>query len=715
MNLRYGGLRSTRDHFHAPPSLTERAASLLHAILSLSPALHQHGNRMPQRTPRRCGWWKKVHGLEVLITIVWVVVLYWGERKVFQESFDSCRWEDWEKWPQGATPHHLVFVADPQIVDPHTYPGRPWPLSSLTEAYTDQYLRRAYTNIQTELRPSTIMFLGDLFDGGREWGTGAYKSPEKRYQKYGHTFWLQEFERFGRIFFGRAAGAPPGQRIVATLPGNHDLGFATGVQLPVRERFETFFGEGNRVDVVGNHTFVSVDTVSLSAKGRESADERVWRPAMDFLDGVSDRMDRAVERELRRQSGRPLADKWRWPASVMDSAEVPAGVRPPPLVRPEDHNERFPTILLTHVPLYRDRGTPCGPLRERSPPSPPAPGQTAPPAVDPPNALSIAAGYQYQNVLFPDITQTIADKIGPSLQRAFSGDDHDYCDVVHRDLAPPPTTGDGDASTGSGSARGSVREITVKSLSWAMGVRHPGFLLASLWNPVDTRGRPLGSSAGAAAAAESDTVQTRLCLLPDQLAIFIRYALLAGATVVLLALRALVRALRRGRLLAPEGTPRAKNGVEGDGYEDEEDEEDEDDGMGRDAAPPTSASANGSSTPSEAAKSTTRRRAASLTAAMAMAESGGGGSGGGSAEGASSRDGSTPLYGVPLITHAGYFGPPRGGGGSGAEREKWGLGGKRTRRRRRTGWEVWAGEFGWAVVRVGGLVGTWYVWLVRRW
>src|SRR5256885_14717872 len=93
----------------------------------------------------------------------------------------------------GASPHHLVFVADPQLVDPHTYPGRPWPLSSLTVRHTDLYLRRSYSMMQEYLHPDTTIFLGDLFDGGREWATHKNSSsPEKRYKKYGEKFWLKE-------------------------------------------------------------------------------------------------------------------------------------------------------------------------------------------------------------------------------------------------------------------------------------------------------------------------------------------------------------------------------------------------------------------------------------------------------------------------------------------------------------------------------------------
>ncbi|KAI7575251.1 hypothetical protein KC346_g19991 [Hortaea werneckii] len=70
-----------------------------------------------------------------------------------------------------------------------------------------------------------------------------------------------------------------------------------------------------------------------------------------------------------------------------------------------------------------------------------------------------------------------------------------------------------------------------------MGVRRPGFLLVSLWNPVDADGKTIGTP--------RPTLQTHLCLLPDQLNIFIDYALLLALTLAILLVRALVLALRK--------------------------------------------------------------------------------------------------------------------------------------------------------------------------
>lgn len=378
--------------------------------------------------------------------------------------------------------------------------------------YTDQYMRRAYSRIQTELYPDTVFFLGDLFDGGREWSTRTTKSPEKQYQQYGDSYWMNEYRRFGSIFFehwGDAGTQPrpgqPGRKFISSLPGNHDLGFAKGVQVGVRDRFHAYFGDGNRIDVLGNHTFVSIDSVSLSALGVPSSQEleELWRPTVDFLAGAKEQKHKLVQRSLRVQRGlRP------YPAFA--HREIPAqDLAKATLPHADDPVTDFPTILLTHVPLYRAPGTPCGPLREHWPPSPGTPDR------DDRNAISVSGGYQYQNVMNKEISADVASKIG-DVRYAFSGDDHDYCELTHRGYA---------------SGGGGIREITVKSISWAMGVRRPGFVLASLWNPVDAAGKPLSGDGG-------KTVQTKLCLLPDQLGIFFRYAALFALTLLLLAARA---------------------------------------------------------------------------------------------------------------------------------------------------------------------------------
>ncbi|KAF4984757.1 hypothetical protein FZEAL_118 [Fusarium zealandicum] len=474
-----------------------------------------------------------------LLVLFWILVVLYGERWVFGSKVASCDWDHWEKWPKDAKPHHLIFVADPQLIDPHSYPGRPWPLNPLTVLITDNYLRRGYNALQSRLHPDSLFFLGDLFDGGREWKTrqgnfvdpkwGRGRSKDEKalvqtwHNKYGEDFWLEEYERFGDIFldsWSKGSDVPGawqrGRKLVSSLPGNHDLGFGAQVQVPVRDRFSAFFGDVNRVDVVGNHTIVSVDAVSLSADTSEFKNKHdlrpIYEPVNQFLDGVKATKRKAVEEELRHWHDPKGGLRYPHDVEELDqsnptwghSADADAGSQGPD----------FPTILLTHVPLYRAPGTPCGPKREHWPPTEPPKGQKEPVRPDERNALKVVGGYQYQNVLSEADSVKLVKSVG-NVKHVFSGDDHDYCEVVHSD------------------AKENVHEITVKSMSMAMGVPTPGFLMLSMYNPVDAKGNPLPG-------APEQTIQTHLCLLPNQIHTYMEYIVLFIATLVLLIIRALL-------------------------------------------------------------------------------------------------------------------------------------------------------------------------------
>jgi len=396
----------------------------------------------------------------------------------------------------------------------------------LTLKHTDIYLRRSYSRLQRELRPDTIFFLGDLFDGGREWATSLSQSPESQYWGYREEYWHREHDRFSSIFLRDWSGGHNYPQIIASLPGNHDLGFGTDIQEPVRARFTAFFGESNRIDIIGNHTFVSLDSVSLSAKDKDSDTQdtsALWRQSVDFLDSAEINIAAAVDRHLN------LTDVSK-PKKYMHTAvdlKDPSDINHPKTVHSSAHTS-FPLLLLTHVPLYRPPGTPCGPLRERYPPTRLPPGETNPVEFDEDNAINISHGWQYQNVISRALSLFISEKLGAAIEYVFSGDDHDYCELVHKTYP---------------SKVGGIREITVKSISWAMGVRKPGFLMVSLYNPIDESGSQIPWSEDSLEGGEHfetrRTLQTHLCLLPDQLSIFIRYAMFFGVTVAAFLLRAL--------------------------------------------------------------------------------------------------------------------------------------------------------------------------------
>ena len=588
---------------------------------------------------RRYAFLRRLSITTTLLTLVWCYTLHWGERSVFEGDINACDWRQWEEWPQEAAPHHLVLIADPQLVDPHTYPGRPWPLSSLTERYTDMYMSRNFRLINTHLDPDSIIFLGDLFDGGREWAPDKPKQlkasqrkkledlgilarhQEKRslesyqaalskpranlvtkeehnigndgedlkafipgengrWSKWRGKQWEKDLERFSEIFFSPeqlypesartmfaaydvpadpinvengandvawqeyATGGDKQRRVITSLPGNHDLGLGAGVQLVVRDRFQSHFGDGNRIDILGNHTFISIDTPSLSAHsqylgtGFESEAEQfedlnhIWKPAMDFAEDLRTPAGKLVSEALSEYYPEKRNRVRGWQHEVIEPHEFRR--QPSALELAQEALEikpQLPVILLSHIPLFRYPDTECGRLRERG------------------HAISVQMGYQYQNVLTQSLSKDIVTKVSAAGEIAliFSGDDHDYCDVIHRYNIGTWNGGAVSEEEALKTRLKHIKEITVKSFSWAMGVRKPGFLLVSLWNPVDSHGKTVGTPL--------PTIQTHLCLLPDQLITFIDYGLLFALTLITLVVRAVVIGLGGIESAEPEDYP----------------------------------------------------------------------------------------------------------------------------------------------------------------
>ncbi|EMR10435.1 hypothetical protein PNEG_01151 [Pneumocystis murina B123] len=232
--------------------------------------------------------------LKISIIISWFIILWYGEVNIFKQTISRCSWSLWEKWEEGTKPYRVALIGDPQLVDKHTY-NRSFLLTAFTNFYTDKYMKRNWKYLNNELHPQSLIFLGDLLDGGRDL---EMKS------------WIKEYKRFDDVFF-----QPPGVKVISTLPGNHDIGFSDGVTLNRLNRFRAYFGESSSSYVLGNHTFVLLDTISLS----NTINTQVSEYTKQLLDDLKNTYDKD-----------------------------------------------FPRILLSHVPLFRPANTPCGPNREKN-------------------------------------------------------------------------------------------------------------------------------------------------------------------------------------------------------------------------------------------------------------------------------------------------------------------------------------------------------------
>lgn len=205
-----------------------------------------------------------------IVLALFVVLVHYFERVRVKSALESCQWLKWEPWSSGAKPHRIVFIADPQLVDDHTYPTLPRVVSHYLRRLSDNYLLINNRFMQNRLDPDTTIFLGDLFDGGRDWED---------------DMWLQEYDRFNRIFPKRG-----NRRQIRSLPGNHDIGFQN-ILVARQNRFAAYFGEPNDWIELGNHTIVQIDTISLSHE-----DEAVSKNARNFVAGVAEQIDPAMPR-----------------------------------------------------------------------------------------------------------------------------------------------------------------------------------------------------------------------------------------------------------------------------------------------------------------------------------------------------------------------------------------------------------------------------------
>src|SRR5215471_4508937 len=105
----YGLPRSSRNHYVDPPGFATRLLNSLHP--SVQSALLEGQARASSivRTYRAEGRKKGCTGiifrflrfalsLRSVLILLWVFTLWWGERRVFRDSVDGCRWEKWERW-----------------------------------------------------------------------------------------------------------------------------------------------------------------------------------------------------------------------------------------------------------------------------------------------------------------------------------------------------------------------------------------------------------------------------------------------------------------------------------------------------------------------------------------------------------------------------------------------------------------------------------------
>jgi len=103
-----------------------------------------------------------------LLRLLWLLLFFTIEHFLPRHAISNCSWPlDRPRECQ------IAIIADPQIVDENTYPRRGVAMW-LTKIFTDRYMRRNWEYLMRQQIPGTVIFLGDLMDGGREWEDDKY-------------------------------------------------------------------------------------------------------------------------------------------------------------------------------------------------------------------------------------------------------------------------------------------------------------------------------------------------------------------------------------------------------------------------------------------------------------------------------------------------------------------------------------------------------------
>ena len=81
-----------------------------------------------------------------------------------------------------------LIISDPQLTDLYSYKQHGLSLY-WTQFYSDVFMKSNYNRLLRYINPDSVIFLGDLMDGGRHWTLDKFNST-----------YIPEFHRFHQIF-----------------------------------------------------------------------------------------------------------------------------------------------------------------------------------------------------------------------------------------------------------------------------------------------------------------------------------------------------------------------------------------------------------------------------------------------------------------------------------------------------------------------------------
>ena len=397
--------------------------------------------------------------------LIWVAVLLYCEIGIYLtplhlRCFLSSSWTDDGEGGRengiiiraagdAAGCERVPVITDPQITDFFSYGMKVGSASlALTQYYSDIYMRRAFPLVlkAAGVRAKHVVVLGDLFDGGR---VIAGESNQQEYEM--HMKRICDIFRCDPGADNKTVGQS-GPRLWF-IPGNHDVGLGKWSSSAAMSKFARHFGSPNFIFSVNSVSFIGIDSISLAGHDPEF-EGNVWR-------------------------------------TVADASSHP-----------------FAKVLLTHIPLWREKGSDCGPWRRK-------------------RTLRQGFGVSYQNLLNQETSANLLGALFPRLHLILSGDDHDVCVVEHSSLE----------------GRSAV-EVTVPTFSWLQGSPQPGFGIITVCKGERQR---------------QPAIYSHVCFLPPQLCIFAAYAILGVAHITALS-------IDRCRVIGDGDQTAAMKKVDGDAH-----------------------------------------------------------------------------------------------------------------------------------------------------
>ncbi|KAF9379558.1 hypothetical protein CPB97_008900, partial [Podila verticillata] len=475
------------------------------------------------KVPHRGGRQRKLSLVHIhFFRLTWCVAVILGEKASFWGMVYRCSWPENASWDKSDSAlkerYRIAIVSDPQLTDWYSYKQTGLALW-LTEFYTDLFMRRSFRRLHNHLQPDAVLFLGDLMDGGRD-----TMDPD---------LFARNQDRFMETVFDSKTTAWNELPIVIDKDGTEqdvmddepwldiDLLRAERATMPSKQgkHFKQHEGSANTTDENINITGQFKQVTKVPADSRERHAIRAAGKSLRLYVagnheyGFGDTLIRKAVVRYKQEFGSVNYEVLVGNHSlvVLDTLALSSSI---PSIREESQaflskigreGPLAPRILFTHVPLHRPETTYCGDAREAS------------------RLIMDSHGEQYQNMVNASLSREILRKIQPDM--IFSGDDHDWCEIAH-------------------SMYGTVTpEVTLPTFSFAQGIRQPGFVMLSLYNPEEVvrnrelvlppRGQgypPPSWIGGMKTIKDSSTFAYESCMLPNQLSIYNGYIVLLAVT-----------------------------------------------------------------------------------------------------------------------------------------------------------------------------------------